>query len=201
MNYKDKVLPIIRETREMLLSQWGKAEIIAHKDESAVNVVTELDNKVEKFVSSKLQVLYPDIGFVGEEFGGDRTADKFWLMDPIDGTGLYIRGLPFCTSMIALIENEIVVFSAIYDFVNDDMYWATKGMGAFKNDFKLNVSSRSLKQSYIGWETRLDKEENVKIFNELRKNSILFKTVCSGWEYAMIASGKLDARITFDPYG
>ncbi|HYE22016.1 MAG TPA: inositol monophosphatase family protein [Verrucomicrobiae bacterium] len=201
MDYKDTVLPILRESREMLLSQWGTAEVVAQKDESAVNVVTELDKKVETFVSGKLKAVYPEIEFVGEEFGGNRSAGKLWLMDPIDGTGHYIRGLPFCTSMIALVENGKVIFSAIYDFINDDMYWAQKGQGAYKNEVGLKVSSRSLKQSYIGWETHLDKEENLKIFHELRKRSILIKTVASGWEYAMIASGKLDARVAFDPHG
>lgn len=122
-------------------------------------------------------------------------------MDPIDGTGHFVRGLPFCTSMIALIERGRVNFSAIYDFVNDHMYWAELGMGAFCNSERLKVSSRSLGQSYIGWESHLDKEENLQIFMELRNRAILFKAVVSGWEYAMIASGKLDARICFDPYG
>ncbi len=185
----------------MLLAGWGSAEIVNRKDASAVNIVTDVDTKVETFVSGKLKVLYPDIEFVGEEFGGNRTAKKLWLMDPIDGTGHYIRGLPFCTSMIALIEEGIVTFSAIYDFINDDMYWAEKGNGAYKNDIELHVSKRSLAESYIGVETNVKKEENAKVLNELRNKSIVFQSISSGWEHAMVASGKLDARIMFDPYG
>ena len=201
MNYKNTVLPILRETREMLLSKWGSAKILSQKDDSATNVVTKIDQMVEKYVSKKLKNLYPEIEFVGEEFGGDRSAEKLWLMDPIDGTGHYIRGLPFCTSMIALIEHGQPIFSAIYDFVNDDMYWSEKGKGAYRNETRIKVSNRSLKQGYIGWESHLEKKENLKIFFELRKRSVLFKAVVAGWEYAMIASGKLDARIAFDPYG
>lgn len=201
MNYSEKVLSILRQLRPMLLDHWGSAEIISQKDDSAVNVVTKLDIEVERIVSEHLRKIYPDIEFVGEEQGGNRDARRFWLMDPIDGTGHYIRGMPFCTTMIALIEDGQVNFSAIYDFVNDHMYWAERGKGAFRNNDRLHVSNRSLTQSYIGWETHLDKEENYRIYAELRKVAVLFKAVVAGWEFAMIASGKLDARVCFDAYG
>ncbi len=201
MNYKENVLPVLREAKQMLLSGYGIAEIINQKSEIAADVVTELDIAVEIFVRDKLKLMYPDIPFVGEEFGGDRTANKFWLMDPIDGTGYYIRGLPFCTTMLALIDNGQVVFSAIYHFVNDDMYWAQKGGGAYKNEEKLQVSHRRLKDSYISWETHLEKAENKEIWNNLQKLTIFSKILASGWEFTMIAAGKIDARVTFDPYG
>src|SRR3989344_5665503 len=199
--YSQNVIPIMRKLRDVLLPEWGKAEVTHQKSDLAADVVTELDVRVEKLVSAELAKLYPDIVFVGEEGGGNREARNFWLMDPIDGTGHYIRGLPFCTSMIALIEDGQVNFSAIYDFVNDYMYWAERGKGAFRENDRLKVSNRSLAQSYIGWEIRRDKKENDEIFTELRKRAILFKSVSAGWEYAMIAAGKLDARICFDPYG
>lgn len=201
MTYQDIVLPILRQNRELLLSGWGTAAVTHQKDESAVNVVTELDIAVEEHVSQELALAYPDIGFVGEEHGGDRTAERFWLMDPIDGTAHYIRGLPFSTSMLALIENGQVTFSAIYDFVQDDMYWAVRGGGAYRNEERLHVSDRSLAESYIGWESHIEHPENMELFMKIREKTILFKAVVAGWEYMMVASGKLDARITFDAYG
>lgn len=201
MNYSEKVIPILRQLRPVVLPHWGSAEVIGKKSDSATDVVTEVDVEVEKIASKGLTEIYPDIEFVGEEQGGNRGAKRFWLMDPIDGTGHYIRGLPFCTTMIALIEDGQVNFSAIYDFLNDNMYWAERGKGAFRDNDRLQVSNRTLAQSYIGWEIRRDKKENDEIFSELRKRAVLFKSVSAGWEYAMIAAGKLDARICFDPYG
>lgn len=201
MNYKEKVLPILRETREVLLSGFGVAQPVNQKTDSAADVVTEIDTTVETLISNKLQSIYPDIPFVGEEFGGDRTADKFWLMDPIDGTGYYIRGIPFCTTMLALIDNKQVIFSAIYDFVNDDLYWAQKGEGAFKNQDKLSVSNRTLKKSYLTWETKINKVENREIWDKLLQKTQFTKIMAAGWDFIMIASGKLDGRVTFDPHG
>ncbi len=201
MDYSKKVLPVLRKTRDTLLSAWGNVEVESQKDDSAVNVVTKTDIEIEKLVSTELAQIYPDISFVGEECGGNREEERFWIMDPIDGTAHFVRGLPFCTSMIALIENGIVTFSAIYDFVNDDMYWAERGMGAFKNDERLKVSNRTLAEAYIGYESNLEREENLGLYLNLQSRTVIFQSINSGWEYAMVASGKLDARICLDPFG
>ncbi|MFZ5390875.1 MAG: inositol monophosphatase family protein [Patescibacteria group bacterium] len=201
MNYSNKVIPVLRQVKDLLLPGFGQAAIINQKDNSAVNVVTKLDLQVEEFVSVELKKIYPTIGFVGEEFGGNRQAGRFWLMDPIDATGHFVRGLPFCTCMIALIEDGQVVFSAVYDFVRDLMYWAQKDQGAYCQQARLTVSSRDLSQAYISWESRLDNETDKQIFERLKKQTILLKTISAGWEFAMVAAGKLDARLCFNPYG
>lgn len=197
----ENIVPIVRETREMLLPLYGKAEVVAQKDAQATNVVTKLDTEIEEFLKRRFHSSYPDITFVGEETGGDRTANRFWLVDPIDGTGLYVHGLPFCTTQLALIEERQVTFSVIYDFVNDIMYHAKRGGGAFMNGEPIRVSTRPLSQSYVGWESHIDKKENYEKFLCLREHCILFKAVASGYEYAMVASGKLEGRICFDPWG
>lgn len=200
-NLEEKVLPIIKNTRSITLPHFGKAEVLVRKSESAHDVVTELDQKVETYLKNELQKIYPDVGFVGEEFGGSRMVKKFWLVDPIDGTGLYLRGIPFCTTMLALVEDGEVIFGVIYDFVNDIVYHAEKGKGAYKNGTRIQVSDKEIKNSYIAWETHWDKSENMKKVVELRKISTLFKSLCNGYEYALIAEGKLEGKVVFDPYG
>ena len=201
MQYSDTVLPVMRETRDMLLSHWGKAKAVNQKTDSAWSVVTQLDIDVETFVMAELTRIHSDIQFVGEERGGDRGAEKFWLMDPIDGTAHYIRGLPFCTSMLALVERGEVVFSAIYDFLHDTMYSAEKGCGAYRNDERISVSARTLKDSFVSFETNVTIESNAVLRKKLRDKTSLMSTFSAGWEFAMIASGKIDARICKDPYG
>ncbi|MBI5456980.1 inositol monophosphatase [Candidatus Kaiserbacteria bacterium] len=185
----------------MLLSHWGKAKAVNQKTDSAWSVVTQLDIDVETFVMAELTRIHTDIEFVGEERGGDRTAKKFWLMDPIDGTAHYIRGLPFCTSMLALVDAGEVVFSAIYDFLHDEMYSAEKGKGAFKNDKAIRVSERPLSSAFVSFETRVEVPENAALRNTMRERTDLVTTFSAGWEFAMVASGKIDARVCKDPYG
>src|SRR4029078_7839963 len=99
-------------------------------------------------------------------------AERLWLVDPIDGTAHFIRGLPFCTTMLALIEDVTVTFSAIYDFVNDIMYYAERGRGSYQDGKRIRVSGRPLADSYIGWETHIDKPENMQKVLKLRKTSL-----------------------------
>ena len=180
---------------------YGQAEVLRQKDDSPCNVVTELDLKTEKFLAERLADVYPDIGFCGEEFGGDDKAERFWLVDPIDGTAHFLRGVPMCTTMIALIESGRVVFSAIYDFVNDRIYYAQKGEGAKMNGEPIRISRRPLAATYLLHEISLDKQRNLDIFLDLRKRCILFNTINCGFEFAMIASGKIEGRIALDPFG
>lgn len=191
----------MRELRELMVSNWGTAEAINQKTDSAWSIVTAIDIEVEKRMTTSLKQLYPHIEFVGEEGGGDRTAEKFWLMDPIDGTLHYARGMPFCTSMLALVEKGEVVFSIIYDFLRDEMYWAEKRKGAWRNEERISVSTRGLKGGLIGWESTLITKEDIEIDKQLRTGTSCFKCFVAGWEYAMVASGKLEGRICFNPWG
>lgn len=201
MNYIETVGPRIRELRVLMVSNWGKAEAINHKTDSAWSIVTAIDIEVEKRMSGALAQDFPHIEFVGEESGGDRTATTFWLMDPIDGTMHYSRGLPFCTSMIALIENGQVVFGMIYDFLNDNMYYAEKGKGAFCNNVPIRVSERPLRKALLSFESRTDLKNNHLLYTTLRAKCDVIKTYSAGFEFAMIASGKLDGRLCQTPWG
>lgn len=201
MQFAKEVAAVMRPLRNMLLPHWGTAVIVGQKDHSPVNIVTQLDFDVENFVSSELQKKYPDIPFVGEENGGDRGAERFWIMDPIDGTAHFVRGLPFCTSQIALVVDGKITCSVIYDFVSDKMYYAEAGEGAFCESERIHVSNRPLAASYIVCESKIQKSENLIVRQKLFEQTVLFHSISAGWEFAMVASGKLDGRIMLDPYG
>lgn len=200
-NLEKFVLPIVRKTREITFPSFGTAKILENKGKYACDIVTELDRAVEVYLKEELNKIYPDIEFVGEEFGGNRNAKRFWLVDPIDGTGLYLRGLVGCTTMIALVEDGQVIFSAIYDFVNDVMYHAEKDKGTYRDNERIHVSDRQSGDSYMAWETHWDKPENMEILLSLHKYSSFMKFLASGYEFILIAEGKLEGKVVFDPYG
>jgi myo-inositol-1(or 4)-monophosphatase len=134
-NYYLSIAPIIEEAGIKLRKGFGKTEAIAFKSDAHASAVTELDRSTEQFLAERLHKLYPEIEFFGEESGGNDKASQFWLVDPIDGTGNFIRGLPFCTTMIALIQEGQPVFSVIYNFMTKEIYSAEKGKGATLNGF------------------------------------------------------------------
>ncbi|HWO07505.1 MAG TPA: inositol monophosphatase family protein [Candidatus Paceibacterota bacterium] len=203
MEYADAVLPVMRELRDILLPKWGNATAIRFKSECNYSPVTDVDVAVETYMAKRLRTVFPDFGFVGEESAGDRTAQQFWLMDPIDGTEAYMRGEEGCTSMLALVNNGAVVFSAIYDFVNDVMYWAERNRGAFRDTERLSVSNKqSLANAKIFWEIKVEAGRNRELVNRLNDaGATMVRSTLAGWHYAQVASGAYDARIAVDPFG
>ena len=113
----------------------------------------------------------------------------------------FVRGIPYCTTMVALIEKDQVVFSAIYDFVNDVMYHAEKGKGAFMNGEKISTSNRLAEQSLVGFECDLDKPGNLEIQENIRSKSIIVRSISAGYEIILVATGKIEGRICYQPYG
>ena len=199
MYSQPQVLDAIRNTREMLLPHWGNVPE-RMKEGPAHSVVTELDLAVERYLAGEIKKIDPTAEFAGEEYGGGRDAERFWLCDPIDGTAHFVRGLPFCSVMLACIEGGRGNFSAIYDFVKDDMYHASRGKGAFRNAEPIHVSGRPLENSYIALESQIDKPANNDLMRRMRKLSVLFSSITSGYEFSLVASGKLEARACVDPW-
>jgi len=103
------LLSAAKETAQLagdtLIKHYGNIEVNNTKSASPVDVVTTLDTDIENFIATQLAKVDPSIGFHGEEFGVRKESNKFWLVDPIDGTAHFIRGIPFCTTMIALVED------------------------------------------------------------------------------------------------
>jgi histidinol-phosphatase len=96
--------------------------------------VTDADKSVEAAISSAIHGKYPNDGIVGEEFGtsGSRgSKDRYWVIDPIDGTKNFLRGVPTWATLIALVENENVVVSVVSSPALYRRWYASVGGGAF----------------------------------------------------------------------
>lgn len=186
---------------DTLIKHYGNVEISHIKSDLAADVVTKLDTDIEMFIADALEKHDASIGFRGEEFGERKNSNKYWLVDPIDGTAHFVRGIPYCTRMIALIDNGEVVLSVIYNFVTKELFEAEKGKGTKLNGKTIHVSNRTLKDAYLSVESNLSTPQNVETFLALKKKSIFFHTVNCGYEYGLVASGKIDGRICLNPFG
>jgi histidinol-phosphatase len=93
--------------------------------------VTDADKSVETAISSAIHGKYPNDGIVGEEFGTSGSKDRYWVIDPIDGTKNFLRGVPTWATLIALVENENVVVSVVSSPALYRRWYASVGGGAF----------------------------------------------------------------------
>ena len=103
------------------------------KDEGR-DIKLVLDQEAEKLIRIHLEV--SNIKILGEEYGGVISKGKYWVVDPIDGTANYFRGLDECCVSIALMEGKEALIGVIYNFNNGELYTAIKNQGAFLNHKK-----------------------------------------------------------------
>lgn len=116
---------------------------ISHKFKSNPDdFVTEADIEVDKFLTEKIKEKYPDHGILSEETEEVRNPDAeyMWVMDPIDGTRNFAKHIGVWCTMIGIAKNDKPYMAAIYDALNDELFFAKKGEGAFLNDQPIKVS-------------------------------------------------------------
>jgi len=102
--------------------------------------VTQADRDAESAIVEIISRAFPDHGFLGEEFGGRGSKDVRWIIDPIDGTKNFVRGIPVWATLIALEEHGEVTVGVIHNPVTGELYTARRGGGAFLNGERLRVS-------------------------------------------------------------
>jgi histidinol-phosphatase len=102
--------------------------------------VTEADRAVEETIRERLARERPDDGMLGEEFGVTGGGSRRWIVDPIDGTRNYSRGIPIWATLIALEENGAVVLGVVSAPALGRRWWAERGAGAFVNGDPIRVS-------------------------------------------------------------
>ena len=119
--------------------------------------VSEADEAVERMIRDRLGRERPDDGIVGEEFGASGSTSRRWIVDPIDATKNYIRGIPVFATLIALEENGQVVAGVVSAPALGRRWSASKGSGAFCNGIAIRVSdTASLTDAAIAYDNAAD---------------------------------------------
>jgi myo-inositol-1(or 4)-monophosphatase len=133
--------------------------------------VTEVDQAAEEIIIETLLGAYPGHGILGEETGrshGAKDSDYLWIIDPLDGTTNFIHGFPQYAVSIALAHKGKVEQAVVYDPSRNDLFFATKGRGAFLNNQRLRVSKRSrMLEALIGTGFPFRKGDNFKRYVEM----------------------------------
>ena len=121
-------------------------DLLKVNTKSPNDFVTEVDHKAEAVVIETLLGAYPGHGILAEESGsahGAKDSEYVWIIDPLDGTTNFIHGFPFYAVSIALAFRGQVQQAVVYDPTRNDLFYASKGRGAFLNDKRLRVSKRT----------------------------------------------------------
>ena len=103
--------------------------------------VTEADMAVETAIRKRLAAERPDDGILGEEFGTTAERRRRWIIDPIDGTRNYSRGIPVWATLIALEEDGVIQLGVVSAPALHRRWHAERGGGAWVNDDRIRVSA------------------------------------------------------------
>ncbi|MEW1760461.1 inositol monophosphatase [Streptomyces cyaneofuscatus] len=107
------------------------------------DMVSNVDLAIEREARQALLEGAPGIGFVGEEEGGDTGAATYWIIDPVDGTANFIRGLPLCGISLALVHHGVPVLGVIHLPLIGRRYWAAQGLGAYRDGHRISAAGTS----------------------------------------------------------
>jgi histidinol-phosphatase len=163
--------------------------------------VTIADREAEQRVAEVLRAAFPEHGILGEEFGERAGRGARWIIDPIDGTKSFIRGIPYFATLVALEEEGEVTTGAIYAPALDELLYAQKGGGAFDQSGPVRVSDVvSLRHAMLvfGGANVLRQAGRWDAYERLVDASARQRGYGDYFGYTFVARGQAEAMIDVD---
>ena len=135
---KHDIEPIIRKAGEILLSYFNKTLEIHKKRDGSI--VTSADLASEKYLKRELSALVPGVSFHAEESGTQGTNSYAFVIDPLDGTTNFSRGIGYFCISVSLTYNDEPQLAVVYQPLLDEYFVGIRGDGAFLNGQRLDIS-------------------------------------------------------------
>ncbi len=193
-----------RKAGELILHYTEKLDHITVESKSHNDFVTEVDRAAEQEIIYHLRKAYPDHGIMGEEGGiqpgKDEGAEYMWVIDPLDGTTNYIRGIPHYAVSIGCVFKGRLEHAVIVDPVRQEEFTASRGHGAQLNDRRIRVSKRkSLDGALLatGIPYRSRQQENIDSYLSSMKalcecTAGIRRAGAASLDLAYVAAGRVD---------
>jgi myo-inositol-1(or 4)-monophosphatase len=189
------VIAIAQEAGDLARRQFLDRDAMTITFKGPQDWLTQADRQVEDLVTGRIRAAFPGDACVGEETGGTE-ASSVWVIDPIDGTSNFARGVPhFCIS-IAYMRDRKIESGAIYNPITGEMFSARRGHGAFCNGRRMKVSATSdfrLATIELGWSTRRTVTDYTAMLTRVVAGGASFRRAGSGaLGMAYVADGRND---------
>jgi len=147
---KPAVTLMVRAARaggSVLLRNMHKLDALNVVEKQRMDYASEVDGLAEEAIVKELRKAGPEYAVLGEEGGhqparGGRKSRFTWVIDPLDGTSNYLRGIPHWCVSIALVDNGEPLHGVVFDPLRNELFIASKGSGAVLDDRRLRVAER-----------------------------------------------------------
>lgn len=142
-----------RKAGELIARATDELDRLQVESKGANDFVTEVDRNAERAIIQSLSKTYPKHGFLGEESGatGNPHSDHQWIIDPLDGTTNFVRGIPHFAVSIACAYRDKLEHGVVLDPIRREEFVASRGRGATLNGRRIRVSGRAgLQDAVLG---------------------------------------------------
>jgi myo-inositol-1(or 4)-monophosphatase len=192
----------IREAGRLARRHFERRDQLEIELKGTQDMVSVADRATEDLIRARLSEAFPDDALIGEEGGGEDVPDDIgqWVIDPIDGTMNFLRGVPYWSVVIAYVKDREVLIGTTYDPVHDDLYVASKGGGAFRNGERIRVSgNEDPAQCVVGntFSFKMDPTRYVRtLANLLEAGADHRRLGSTALMMCHVADGRLDGCVT-----
>ncbi|MBY2912191.1 MULTISPECIES: inositol monophosphatase family protein [Rhizobium] len=189
---------VIRTAGDLVLKGFHAGVATGLSMKGPQDYLTETDAASEALIRDSILARFPGDSFFGEE-GGGAIGERVWVVDPVDGTANFARGIPhFCIS-IAYVEKGVTEFGAIYNPALDELYFAERGRGASLNGKTIRVAATHRYDATtieMGWSTRVANETYLEVVKGLLDLGTNVRRAGSGaLALAYVADGRSDGYV------
>ncbi len=188
----------LADTADAITMRHFRSPELEVETKSDLTPVSVADRAAEEALRAAIERERPGEAVVGEEFGAEGVGDARWILDPIDGTKHYVRGIPLWATLIALEREGSIVAAVASAPALETRWWASRGEGAFANHQPIRVSSVATLEeasfSHAGVHS-FDKRGLGKALRALSERAWMERAYGDFWQHMLVAEGRLDFAV------
>jgi myo-inositol-1(or 4)-monophosphatase len=188
----------VKAAGEIILSYYHSSYVVQQKGKD--NPVTSADLAADSFLREKFAERFPSDGWLSEESlqrPEQLQGPRIWVVDPLDGTKEFVKGLPEFAVSVALLEENEPALAVVYNPPQDELFVAERGKGSFYNGDRVVVSKT---ENFVAAEILASRSElSDQVFKLPKDYGSVRKTGSIAYKLALIASNRGDITISFRP--
>ncbi len=193
---RDTAVDIVDAAAVTALNFFRQLDDLEISEKGVQDLVSNADLAVERQIRDQLSAAFPDDGIVGEEHGTEASDSAYtWVIDPIDGTANFVRGIPGWCVVVACVTEDQSVIGVIRDPVADESWIAVRGEGTTLNGKAMRVAaSSSLTEGSlgVGYSNRVPAQLTINALTEvINAGSVFYRNASGALMLAYVASGRL----------
>ena len=187
MKYVEIMRPIVKQAGIMIMDHFRQSIHIEQKKDKSIR--TEVDLLVEKFLKDQLCAAISGSGFIAEESKNVDIQEYTWVIDPIDGTKNFVRGLPYFGISVALMHDLKIIAAMTYLPVMQECFYAELGKGSWRNGQRLILQNKGWMDSGVLIVVSSFRLQQVDIIDRLKQQ---LKSLDFGIRFRIFGAATLD---------